>query len=652
MLETTRHWLGEDHRETAAIYNNLAANLGYQGRYRDGEPLYRKALEIWRKALGEDHPDTARAYNNLGLNLDSQGRLAEAMPLLQKALEIWRKVWGEDHPDTATAYNNLALNLNRQGRYAEAMPLYQKTLDIRRKVSGEAHPDTASLYSNLAVNLNSQGRYADAEPLQRKALDIWRKALGEDHPETGRGYHNLALNLEYQGRYADAMPLYQKALEIWRKTLGEDHPETAQAYNNLAINLDHRGRYAEARALHQKALEIRRKVSGEDHSDTAHAYNSLAVNLDRQGRHSDAEPLYRKALDIWRKVLGEEHPETAQAYNDLAVNLEDQRRHADAQHLFQKALDIFRKVVGEDHPDTAAAYANLAFTLYALGRIPEAITNWTAAAKSVERGGRAMSSSGLGRSQAGRIDPMPGLAIALASNGQAREAWRFWESGLGRGLLDDISARRLRPLTAAERAREAKLLAEIQQLDERIGVLAERQDSGAQTAVRLDHLRRQRDPLRGQLVEFEQLIEVQYGAFGGKRASLEEIQAILPPDTALVGWVDVRNRNRSVSLHWACLVGAQGDPIWVQVPGSGADGVWTDPDDRRTDELRAALLGGWPDWRSLATQVGQQRLAPLKPHLTVCSIILMQPLLPVDEDSGREPYASPRRDAGASDRSC
>jgi hypothetical protein len=60
-----------------------------------------------------------------------------------------------------------------------------------------------------------------------------------------------------------------------------------------------------------------------------------------------------------------------------------------------------------------------------------------------------MSCSGLGRSQADRIDPLPALAIARASAGHAREAWRLWESGLGRGLLDDLSASRLRPLTPA-----------------------------------------------------------------------------------------------------------------------------------------------------------------------------------------------------------
>ncbi len=578
-----------------------------------------RRLEIWREALGEEHPDTARAYNNLGLNLDYQGKSAEAMPPLQKALATWRKVLGEDHPDTATACNNLALSLDHQGRYAEAMPLYREALAIRRKVLGEDHRDTAGSYSNIAVLLDRRGQHADAEPLHRKARAAWRKALGEDHPDTARGDHNLAINLEYQGRFADATPLFRNALETWRKVLGEDHPDTAQAYDSLAVNLDHLSRYAEALPFHQKSQEIFRKVSGEYHPGTAHAYSHLAVNLDRLGRLADAEFFYRKAVEVRRKVSGEDHPDTGRAWNDLAVSLELRGRRDEAEPLYRNALGVFRKALGEDHPDTAAAYYNLGFTLYALGKVAEATEKWQAAARSFEGGRLAMSRSGLGRSAADRIDPLPALAIARATAGQAREAWRLWESGLGRGLLDDLSARRLRPLTPAQREQEADLLGEIQRLDEQIAGRIQSGNVAAQAQVRLDHFRQRRDILRGRLAELEQSIEAEHGAFGSKRASLEEVQAVLPPDTALVGWVDVKTRNRGVSLHWACLVAAQGDPIWVRVPGSGPEGAWTGSDDRLTDQLRAALSFPVlvPDsiWRSLAAQVAGQRLAPLMPAL-------------------------------------
>jgi tetratricopeptide (TPR) repeat protein len=624
VLLELRRWRGEDHLDTAAAYNNLANNLRNQGRYAAALSLFQKALDIRRKVLGENHPGTAESYSNLAVHLGDQGRYADAISLHQKALEIRRKALGEDHPVTAESYNNLAMILRRQGRPAEAMPLVQKALEIRRKALGEDHPATADSYNSLARNLTDQGRYADAMPLNQKALEIRRKTLGEDHRLTAESYNNLAANLTYRGRYADAMPLNQKALDIRRKALGEDHPITAQSYSNLAANLDGQRQYADASPLHQKALEIRRQTLGEDHPDTAYAYNNLASNLTDQGRYADAMPLNQKALEIRRKALGEDHPDTATSYNNLASNLGNQGRYADTLPLYQKALEIRRKALGEDHPDTAQSYDNLAVPLHALGRVPEAITHWTAAAESLERGRRALSSSGLGRSQAVRYDTLPMLAVALASQGQVREAWRRWESSLGRGLLDDLSARQLRPMTAEQRDKEGNLVGEIQQLEEQIGSLSREARSSGQS--RLEYLRRQRDTLRGQLAELGQAIDAQHGAFGDKRASLEEIQAMLPPDAALIGWVDEEWKWTSIaSEHWACLVAAQGAPVWVRIPGTGADGAWTKSDNRRLDDLRAALLGKDPGWRDLAAQAARQRLAPLKPQLEALRRLIVLP---------------------------
>jgi CHAT domain-containing protein/tetratricopeptide (TPR) repeat protein len=614
-VEAFGRWLGEDHFETARAYDILGVNLFHQGRYADAVPLLQKALDVRRKAYGEEHPNTATSCNDLAICLSRQARYADALPLLRKALEIDRKAYGEEHPYTATAYNNLALNLTRQARHAEALPLLQKAVELLRKLHGEDHPSTATAYNNLALNLQNQGRYADALPLYQKALDIRRKTLGDQHPETAQARHNLAGLLDRQGRYAEAEPLLMEALTIHRVASGENHPETAAAYNSLALNLRHQERYADALPLFQKALDVRRTVLGEDHPDTATACSNLALDLDALGRHAEARPLLQKALDVRRRVLGESHPLTATAYNNLAVNLSLQGRPADALPLLQKALEIDRHACGEDHPDTALAYRNLAMNLMDLGRIPEAIRQGTAAAESFERSRRVLSSSGLGRSQAIGVDPLPALVTALASQGQAREAWRRWESSLGRGLLDDLSARQLRPLTPDQRGREEALLGQIQQLDERIGSLIARRGPGAQDRDVLDRLRRQRNTLNGQLVELEQAFEAQYGALGGQRASLEDVKAALPPDAALVGWVDVRGRNGRTSLHWACLVGPRGEPTWARVPGTGPAGAWTDQDDRRPGQLRAALRTRGPGWRELAEQLARQRLAPLDPQL-------------------------------------
>jgi CHAT domain-containing protein/tetratricopeptide (TPR) repeat protein len=619
VLEIRRKWLGESHPDTARSYYNIGYAMNEEGKSVAAEPLYHKALAIWLKALGEGHPLTALGYNELAFNLNAQAKYAEAEPLFRQALAIDLKTLGEDHPGTAGGYNNVAFTLNAQGKHAAAEPLYRKALASLRKLLGEGHPDTALGYDNLALNLDAQGKYTEAEALHRQALAIYLKARGEDHPHTALGYNNLAFNLYSQGKYAEAQPLFRQALAIDLKARGEDHPHAALGYHNLAANLDRQAKYAEAELLYRQALAIDLKVLGEGHPDTAYSYNNLAANLDAQENHTEAEPLHRRALAIRLKALGKDHPHTAQSYSNLAANLDDQGKHAAAEPLYRRALAIYLKALGEGHPDTARNYNDLSANLDAQGKLVEAGANWTAALAVYERTRGGHGVSGLERSVTPHSSPRPALAIALARQGQLRSAWVGWEADLARGLLDDLSARLLRPLTAEEHRREADLTGGLQRFDERITRLATKARRTQEEDKLLDALRNQQSALRGQWVEFQNEMDRQYQALAGKPSTLDEVQKALPRDAALVGWLDVRKH------HWACIVRHEGDPLWVNIPGSGQDGAWAKEDDERPTKVRAALADHQPGWSAPAKALARQRLAPLMPHLKSVKHLIVLP---------------------------
>jgi tetratricopeptide (TPR) repeat protein len=617
-LEIRRLLLGEDHPDTAVSYNNAAMNRMYQGRFDAAQPLLERALEIRRRLLG-DGLDTAQSYSNLATNLDYQGKHAVAQPLFEKALEIHRRLLPEDHPDSAFVYDRLATNLASQGKFAAAQSLFDTALGIRRRLLTDDHPDIATSYTNAAINLTDQGRYAGAEPLLRKALTIDLKALGEGHPDTASTYNSLASNLDAQGKYAEAEPLFRKALAIRLQAHREGHPDTASTYNNLATNLRWQGKYAEAESLCRKALAIQLQAHGEDHPRTAAGYNNLALNLDHQGKHAEAEPLLRQALAIDLKALGEGHPETAHCYSNLAVNLKYQGRYAEAEPLLRQALAIDLKALGEGHPDTALTYNHLAINLDAQGKLDDAVVNWAAAAAIYERTRGARAASGWERSLASESSPLPALAVALARRGEPREAWDRWETDLARGLLDDLSARLLRPLTSDQRSREADLAGQLQRLDERITRLAAKARRTEDEDRQLNELRGQHSGLRGQWVEFQNTLDREYQAYAGKPATLEAVQKALPTDAALVGWLDVNKH------HWACVVRHQGDPIWVQIPGSGQDGAWTKEDEEGPRKLRGALADPQLTWRTAAEALARRRLAPLLPHLKGVKHLIILP---------------------------
>jgi tetratricopeptide (TPR) repeat protein len=618
VLAIRRRVLGEDHERTASSHDNVAHAVEAQGRYREAAEGHEKALAIYRHLFGEEHPDTARSYSSVAANLVEQGRFKEAEAPFRKALEIRRKVFGEEHPETARSWNNLAFNLTTQGHSREGEEGFRKALNIYRRVLGEEHPSTATGYHNLAANLRKQGRYREAEEAFHKALDIYRKVFGDDHPKTAESYSGVAANLSEQGRYKEAEAGFRRALDIKRRVLGEEHPDTATSYNNLAVNLNAQGRYAAAEQEYRKALAIRRKVHGEEHPDTADTYHGIAFNLHAQGKYREAEEEYRKALAIYRKALGEEHPTTALTSNSLALNLHAQGRYPEAEEDSRKALAIRRKMLGEDHPDTAQSCNNLADNLNAQGRYSEAEALYQRGAEAFLTARLQVAASGLGRAaRTSEQSPLLRLAALLARNGKPAEAWQRLEQGLGRGAWDDLSARLRRP--AKELARQSELLAQL----ERVDLLltrhsAQRERTPMWEKERSDLLDRRRQA-HEELTKFQHHLEETYGPAQGQVFERPAIQAALAPETALVAWIDIAGSPKAADAngeHWAVLLRAQGQPIFERLRGSAPGGAWTEEDGSLPERLRTALHSAHGEWRALAARLGEQRLQPLRKHLS------------------------------------
>jgi len=278
-------------------------------------------------------PDPAaawRALHDQAVAAHQAGQYGPGITLAEQALALARRTFGERHPDTLQSLDNLALLYQRQGRHGEAEPLYRQALQLRREVQGERHPDTLTSLNNLAFLYASQGRHGEAEPLYRQALQLRREVLGERHPATITSLNNLALLYASQGRHGEAEPLFRQALQLSREVLGERHPDTLGSLNNLAALYRSQGRHGEAEPLYRQALQLSREVQGERHPHTITSLNNLAGLYDRQGRHGEAEPLYRQALQLSREVLGPSHPDTLSVQLNYVGALVDLDRPAEA----------------------------------------------------------------------------------------------------------------------------------------------------------------------------------------------------------------------------------------------------------------------------------------------------------------------------------
>jgi tetratricopeptide (TPR) repeat protein len=316
-------------------------------------------------------------------------------------------------------------------------------------------------------------------------------------------------------------------------------------------------------------------------------------------------------------VLGEEHPHTALSYNNLAANQYAQGKYKEAEEGLRKALAIKRKVLGEEHPHTALSYNNLAANQDAQGKYKEAEEYWLLGANAFAKARLHIAVSGLERTtKTSEKSPLLQLAAVLTRNGKPQDAWQRFEESLARGTWDDLSARLRRP--PAEQAKQVQLVTRIDRLHKLIEkTISAQQPTPEQTKQRetlLTQLRQAQD----ELADFADHLEKTYGPAARQVFPRDKIQEALPPDAALLGWIDIPGAARAADPggeHWAALLRAAGAPVWIRLQGRGDQGAWTEADSRLPARLRVALQSPSGDWQSLAVRLRQQRLEPLAQHL-------------------------------------
>ena len=278
----------------------------------------------------------------------------------------------------------------------------------------------------------------------------------------------------------------------------------------------------------------------------------------------------------------------------------------------------------DDHPFTASTSNHLAMNLCAQGKYLEARDRWLSAVKGLDQARLQVAFTGLERAGGARESVRPALAAVLARLGQPARAWQTLEEDLGRGLLDELAARQDHRLAPAERDRLRELIAALERLDRLVETNPRGLDQ-AERARRFEDLKHQRELASIALGEFQTQLVRDHKALSGRVATLDEIQAALPADAALVTWVDLPPRGPNAAdpdgEHWGVVVRSRGLPAWVRLAGTGAQGRWTEDDTRLAGRVRTELRSrpdaGTAGLGPLVAQLRAQRLQPMAHALDV-----------------------------------
>ncbi len=231
-----------------------------QGKMKEAEDVYLRALTGYEKAWGPEHTSTLDTVNNLGNLYLNQGKMKEAEDMYLRALAGYEKAWGPEHTSTLTTVNNLGNLYLNQGKMKEAEDMYLRALAGYEKAWDPEHTSTLTTVNNLGLLYSDQGKMKEAEDMYLRALAGKEKAWGPEHTSTLDTVNNLGALYSIQGKMKEAEDMYLRALAGYEKAWGPEHTSTLTTVNNLGLLYSDQGKMKEAEDMYLRALAGKEKA--------------------------------------------------------------------------------------------------------------------------------------------------------------------------------------------------------------------------------------------------------------------------------------------------------------------------------------------------------------------------------------------------------
>jgi serine/threonine protein kinase/tetratricopeptide (TPR) repeat protein len=398
-------WLGNLRREmgqTDQAERDFRAMVAAFNRMTDRDP---GNADI-RRRLAQAHNDLGNLLADFSRWTDARRELEETVRLERAAVAAAPTDPGARH-SLAVGLDSLGVTLQHAGSPAEAEAIFREGLGLARALSAAAPGDQdltglcAAIENNLAVLLKAIGRPAQAEPLLRSAIGR-RTALATANPtdrynrrELVTERYNLANLLLTDGRWPAAEAEYRTVVAL-SETLAANfafvpdyRADLARGLSSLATVFAMTDRLSEAADLHRRAAGLLDRLTTDFPSNTfyrknaAECWYNLGTVTKYLDRPADAEAAYRKAADEYAR-LAAAAPTDPKATADLAVTWVTIGDLVRTTGSAAAALDWYDKAIARlaGAPGDGAlrdAHAGRAESLSALGKLPDALTEWNTA---------------------------------------------------------------------------------------------------------------------------------------------------------------------------------------------------------------------------------------------------------------------------------
>jgi tetratricopeptide (TPR) repeat protein len=117
------------------LLNTFGVMWNKLGNYAKAIEYYEKAVAVLKEKYGEDCKELATQYNNLAMANTNLGQELQAISWLEKALLVDEKVYGTNHAFVAQDYHSLGMMWKKQNEFDKSLDCLQKSLNINIAVS-------------------------------------------------------------------------------------------------------------------------------------------------------------------------------------------------------------------------------------------------------------------------------------------------------------------------------------------------------------------------------------------------------------------------------------------------------------------------------------------------------------------------------------
>jgi eukaryotic-like serine/threonine-protein kinase len=308
---------GENHSETAVLYNSLGIALMNANRLQEATSAYRKALAI-HDALGtgEDVPALVMRAN-VGTLSYRVGRIADAERELKHAFEGQRAISG-DSAAVAASMGQYGSLQSAMGRPDRAIPILDEAARMAEKFTAAGSALHVQNRTFLAEAHAASGQQQRAGQIMEETLALARKQFGDDH------FFAQRVALAKARLTAGQQPHPQSAAELanvvtkLRAAGPAAHLALTQALVAQGDLLVKQGRPAEATPLLEEAVRLREQVMWDQSWELAEARARLGEAQLATGK-PEGRQLIEQSLATLESQLGPEHPQTVRARRAVAM---------------------------------------------------------------------------------------------------------------------------------------------------------------------------------------------------------------------------------------------------------------------------------------------------------------------------------------------